>query len=796
MLKLVTAKSDKKNTIGITNSQSQIGQEFIRQISQHKNIDINTNPTGEENILIHLPSTNTTLLAEILSNTTHLHNLLEQAKKFKTKIFLVVPNASQAVYQTAIQLVTQYAKNYHLAYQIFEISDKNDPISSVESVLQKIIYKHKNINTPPHTPAVPKKTTPVKKEIRIPKVTLPEIKIPTIQLPKVKFPHFSWQGKYNHWLRVIIILIFSPWILFCLTILSTYLATKCSQKFIFSNQISKSAGCAQIAKISFTGSKYLSYISLGSRSLMESAGYPVVETYNVISSGANSFRQMAKINSQLEKYQQNILTPKDIPDLPSSSDMRAELTGLVETLASFQNEIRSFYTNSNHSPENLNQLAAKIVELREVAYKTQLALIDVLPIIESSTPKKIAFLIQDNNESRPSGGYLDSVALLTMQNGKISDWRVVTSDTADKQLLGSVEAPSDFKVATGQIQWYLRDSNWPLNFSESAEKASWFIQKELNETPALIIGVNLQTLGEIAQAIGQVKVGISANTLTSTNINSEYIDYLKNHSDNNDFIKTLTEKLLDKTKNLSQQQINNITSIIISNLKTGQIYISLPGKETPSLNASGWSGEVSIPKCRSAFKCIVDYFYPIDTNIGANKADYFTEKKWQVSTEISSMGITNHYVGTYKNTSTQNAWPAGNLKNYLRIILPASTTVESIKIGETQLKNNEIQFQNDHDKSILSLKLDINPSQTTTVEITTTQVFPIGVGQIHYQLDTPIQPGKSKDSQVHSMVNFPSEWFGTSYNHPVFASAGKLEYNLGAKEGSRVDIDFAISPKN
>lgn len=818
MLKLITTAFGQKNTILVTNTRSQLGKEILRQLSQYPHLDIKAHLDANDEMpalesistIIHLPSNNPDLLAEIVGNTSTLHQLLTLAKSNRAKFVLVIPSTKMHLYQTAMQLVIQFGKNYQIPYHVFEAPTTANLEETAESILKKIVFRHKNIPAPvqiSHVHSTPKLEISEPKKMHKPEMSGPRITLPTMSMPKISLPKFyvpriklpqpslpkvSVSNELSRWMFLVFAIFITPWTIFIISNAFLIASGICAYRSLQSNHIARASSCAQASRFLQLGSHYSSYLAIGSRPLIGWAGFPIVETDSLINSASQSLSLAADINAQAKAYVENALGEKENTNLISSTDLKLKLTQLVESLANLQNDTRSFYAASSRPPEELNALATKVIQLREIASNAQLAVGDIMPLFESSAPKRVAIILQDNTEMRPSGGYIDSVLLLTIENAKITGWRVVTTQVADQQLLGTVETPADLRIATGQLQWFLRDSNWDIDFRKTASKVSWFIQKELNETPDIVLAMNMSTLSRALPIVGPIKMGLSGVVLSENNIYDEYHSYLKTHADNNDFIKTITEKMLDRTKTLKATEIEKITSLLVNELNNNQIYVGIPDRVTAGIDMAGWGGGVIQPKCRSALICVVDYISIIDSNIGINKSDFYTERSWTNQVNISETGLQTMLTGVYKNTSTENAWPSGIHKNYLRVVLPGSTLVETVKIGERELKKNEISVTNENNLAVIGFTVETLPGSTSTIVISTTQNMPITTGRIHYQLNVPHQAGRPKSTQKLT-VKYPERWFATSYQQPAFASAGELEYNLGAERQSSIDLDLAVT---
>src|SRR3989344_1662095 len=111
-------------------------------------------------------------------------------------------------------------------------------------------------------------------------------------------------------------------------------------------------------------------------------------------------------------------------------------------------------------------------------------------------------LLQNDTELRPTGGFIQTVGLLTLKNGQIIDLKTFDTYSLDGQLKGYVEPPSDLKKYLGESGWYLRDSNWDPDFSLSAQRAEWFLEKEIGRKVDGVISINTTSLKHFIGILG------------------------------------------------------------------------------------------------------------------------------------------------------------------------------------------------------------------------------------------------------------------------------------------------------
>jgi Protein of unknown function (DUF4012) len=144
--------------------------------------------------------------------------------------------------------------------------------------------------------------------------------------------------------------------------------------------------------------------------------------------------------------------------------------------------------------------------------------IDGLPAFLSVDGKKTyAVLFQNNMELRPGGGFIGSYGLLTLDKGKIVDFTIHDVYDADGQLKGHIEPPFPIRRYLPSAHWYLRDSNFDVDFLKNASQVAFFLQLETNQPVDGVIGVDLSFVKALIAASGSVFVPSYKETVTADN---------------------------------------------------------------------------------------------------------------------------------------------------------------------------------------------------------------------------------------------------------------------------------------
>lgn len=86
-------------------------------------------------------------------------------------------------------------------------------------------------------------------------------------------------------------------------------------------------------------------------------------------------------------------------------------------------------------------------------------------------------LVQDKKELWPTGGKIRKFAVVTMENGKITQKEIYENDALDKEIKGAIIPPLPLSRYLGLKNWNFSASNWEADFNQAAQRAIWFVDK-------------------------------------------------------------------------------------------------------------------------------------------------------------------------------------------------------------------------------------------------------------------------------------------------------------------------------
>jgi hypothetical protein len=130
-------------------------------------------------------------------------------------------------------------------------------------------------------------------------------------------------------------------------------------------------------------------------------------------------------------------------------------------------------------------------------------------------PRTYALLGQNSAELRPTGGFIGSLGLVTVEHGKLTAEDYRSSYAFDNRMRGFEPMPPPMADHLGFTGWAVRDANWSPDFPTSAH---WFEQLLYHHQGIQVdgvIGITTYGVGILLEALGPLPVEGFAEPVTA-----------------------------------------------------------------------------------------------------------------------------------------------------------------------------------------------------------------------------------------------------------------------------------------
>ena len=315
---------------------------------------------------------------------------------------------------------------------------------------------------------------------------------------------------------------------------------------------------------------------------------------------------------------------------------------------------------------------------------------DVLPnIFLGEEKKKYLILFQNNMELRPGGGFIGSYGILTLNKGKIEKFSIHDVYEADGQLKGHIEPPYPIRRYLPSVHWYLRDSNFDLDFLSVASSAAFFLFEETGQTVDGVIGADVSFVKNLISALGPIYVPEYKETVDRNN----FFYLTQAHSEKNffpsstqkkDFLTFLYKAINNKISSEKKlPYISILKSIGDSVLEKHILFAFANPQVQKTFTVNGLSSSVWDERTQTD-SSVNDFVGVNEANLGVNKANYFIGRSVSYRVQLKEDGtLLSKLSLSLKNGSMK--WPGGDYKNYIRFIVPKGAFLNGITIdGNSQ----------------------------------------------------------------------------------------------------------------
>ncbi len=396
-----------------------------------------------------------------------------------------------------------------------------------------------------------------------------------------------------------------------------------------------------------------------------------------------------------------------------------ELTRLASEL------LQSFFNQELSKPELIPQIQALFA--RHTAFETTddnspvSSLVEKLPsLLASENKKTYLVLLQNEHELRPSGGLVESVIFITIEDARLVDSKVFDVFTLERALKGELVAPADFKDVRGLESLPLREANWDPDFPSAARQIQKQIKTGLGVQVDGVFALNLESLAHILSALGPVGIAdereiVTADTLSDQAF-SHYELQLVERLDSSLFLTELARALLEKLSKLSVSQSRSLLVELEQAAKSGALFFA----DLSSSPLESWSGAIVTPSCpgdtvaKSTESCHIDYFALYESNVGANKLNYELEQEMD-HLAVLKRGFVEHERNILV-TNTSND-ERQTYHGYMRFLLPSSARLSSVYINQKKIDSKDIIHLQNHGKKQYGLRYSVAAGRKSAIRL-------------------------------------------------------------------------------
>jgi hypothetical protein len=305
-------------------------------------------------------------------------------------------------------------------------------------------------------------------------------------------------------------------------------------------------------------------------------------------------------------------------------------------------------------------------------------------------PKTYLLLIQNEDELRPTGGFITAVGSVVIRDSQVWDLHSEAVEMVDDFEKPYPQAPWQLDELMGLPILTLRDSNWSTDFPTAAALAEYFYSYTRAHTVDGVIAIDQHVVIELLKILGPVHVEGTLTAITGENV-QQYMRTSKEHAppgtiglwDRKQFIGRLAQPLLEKLLGARGGELSALSQTLVDLLDQRHILLQFDDPDlTAFLARRRWDGAVRAP-VKS------DFLMVVDTNMSYNKSNAVLKTALTYEVDLSSLAQpvsrltvqhTNHATSTIpcilylpRSEATRD-YPIDECHwTYLRVYTPAGT---------------------------------------------------------------------------------------------------------------------------
>lgn len=255
----------------------------------------------------------------------------------------------------------------------------------------------------------------------------------------------------------------------------------------------------------------------------------------------------------------------------------------------------------------------------------------------SEGPKTYLLLAQNEDELRPSGGFITAAGTLLLQDGRILSLTFQDSGSFDNW-------NRPYPVAPWQLQQYMnspvlifRDANWFTDYRTAALYAEYLYSYTNNHSVDGVIAFDQHMLVEVLRVTGPVKLEGEANPIDADNViafmraekTPTAEDLASGTWNNKAFINKITAALIQKilAGEISPEQLS---TLIVKVLNEHHLMLQLDNPTlTDFLIRRGWDGALR--------PAPGDFLMVVDSNVGFNKTNAVVQTNFSYDVDLTDL---------------------------------------------------------------------------------------------------------------------------------------------------------------
>ena len=351
----------------------------------------------------------------------------------------------------------------------------------------------------------------------------------------------------------------------------------------------------------------------------------------------------------------------------------------------------------------------------------------IIPIL-GGYPQQNHFLIilQNNDELRPTGGFIGVYGILISQNGEIISLKTDDSYHLDMPAVGkwNYSAPEPVSTYLKVTNWYFRDSNWSPDWPQASEKMIEIFNGERmatgqeKENFSGVIGITPDLIANLLRITGPITIkGETYNennlqTLLQYNVEVAYKEEDISSWNRKDIINDLITELKNRLFSLPTDRWNELLNSLGNDIaaKNFQLYFTDSDQQSLARDLQA-SGELIKDSGDN------DYLMVVDANLASFKSDAVIQKNAVYNVKYDkNNGLTSSLNLNYKHNGDYN-WRTTSYHTYTRVYVPYGSKLISLAGLDQSQADLSVNDDTKLNKTVIGFYWTVEPGSDKEINL-------------------------------------------------------------------------------
>lgn len=421
------------------------------------------------------------------------------------------------------------------------------------------------------------------------------------------------------------------------------------------------------------------------------------------------------------------------------------------------------------SYSNFDSLRKSLKNKSLISDKISKALPLASAIANGPSNQNVMILVVNNTRVRGSGGIIDSIGFMKLQDRRITSSRFYSAKQLQPKQQDLESIAPILVTYTPAEATMLNDATTSVDLYDAQNKILASMAEILNgQRPTTTILVTTTALQNILEAFPDIQLNDGREIVTSENIAIKQQMYGSDPV----FFPAIMDRLSDTLGTIDPSAL---FSAIITSFNEKQLaLLSSQSGIQKMLDGLYWSGKTISPKCISTTtRCINDYLFSVDQDLSSRTGPAYIQKSESKSVRFLDPTTLESTVRiSWKNESPLPANQGGTYRIYTQLLLPPTSKVLQIT------KNNVLVEEMDTlsgQYNIIGLYLEVAPRHATELAISYTMPAKLGT-KTNYQLITQKQLGSFTGNFSFDLM-IPVNYEIGSTNIDAVVNRERISYN-------------------